>query len=98
MRISDWSSDVCSSDLAVLGDFDVARIGRPERGDGGTRYARQEEDLVGQFLVALEKFLVPDRAGFRLHHDDDAVGAEKLVAILLKRLDVFVAEERKSVV
>src|SRR3546814_7036225 len=31
MRISDWSSDVCSSDLHVLADFRFASAGDPER-------------------------------------------------------------------
>src|SRR3546814_19312775 len=30
MRISDWSSDVCSSDLHALVDYLVADAGRPE--------------------------------------------------------------------
>src|SRR3546814_10070078 len=42
MRISDWSSDVCSSDLTILSDYDMSE---PEDytfipvGDGGTALA-----------------------------------------------------------
>src|SRR3546814_4235369 len=32
MRISDWSSDVCSSDLAAVGEFDPSRLGNREIG------------------------------------------------------------------
>src|SRR3546814_14251782 len=31
MRISDWSSDVCSSDLAAVSDFECIRLGAPVR-------------------------------------------------------------------
>src|SRR3546814_9855797 len=36
MRISDWSSDVCSSDLYPLSTFDIS-IDRPRRGSPGRR-------------------------------------------------------------
>src|SRR3546814_8109809 len=43
MRISDWSSDVCSSDLECLGFFqqDRARRSRGRRLLGGLRHTRQ---------------------------------------------------------
>src|SRR3546814_18776257 len=49
MRISDWSSDVCSSDLAVGGEVQAAAVGAPRRlgidaelvGDLGQRLAAQ---------------------------------------------------------
>src|SRR3546814_20602049 len=37
MRISDWSSDVCSSDLVEDGDTNATRNGRGRRGRGRNR-------------------------------------------------------------
>src|SRR3546814_10898843 len=58
MRISDWSSDVCSSDLRLLVELDVARppLGREEIGLGpqGCRLAGVGGALVlehGQLLA-----------------------------------------------
>src|SRR3546814_14623526 len=34
MRISDWSSDVCSSDLIVLDNLEAIKLGRDRRRDG----------------------------------------------------------------
>src|SRR3546814_12756902 len=48
MRISDWSSDVCSSDLLIEGTGDVAQQlpGRAE-GVGGTHAAEDGGELQG---------------------------------------------------
>src|SRR3546814_2592729 len=64
MRISDWSSDVCSSDLA-FDDLDVARaeleaLGEQAAGqkkerarrESGTARGRSEEGRVGQECVS----------------------------------------------
>src|SRR3546814_20529427 len=52
MRISDWSSDVCSSDLAVAG---LIRIGQPDQPVlvvGGAAWVRQRSLLEQHGLVA----------------------------------------------
>src|SRR3546814_7773451 len=41
MRISDWSSDVCSSDLQIKGDVDHEFDGFLSNIAGGVRYARR---------------------------------------------------------
>src|SRR3546814_12064301 len=49
MRISDWSSDVCSSDLNTLIDFRYTQHFRAPRGKGGSgqnRTGAGGEDLV----------------------------------------------------
>src|SRR3546814_1371555 len=52
MRISDWSSDVCSSDLQVIqpllvehGRYLVDGIGIPDRNDGIERHVRKQGNL-----------------------------------------------------
>src|SRR3546814_2668425 len=61
MRISDWSSDVCSSDLRLDGlahglspwgwrECGRSRNGRKQRGDGGQ--VRSEERRVGKECVS----------------------------------------------
>jgi len=42
-------------------------------------------------VQALQPLGGPDLALARVHHDDDAVGAEHLVAVLVEGLDVLVA-------
>src|SRR3546814_11356718 len=69
MRISDWSSDVCSSDLlADAGD------GQPSRGGGGRRGGRRHvgvglsippvrhRDRVQELVVGVDSVLLPRRS------------------------------------
>src|SRR3546814_21046222 len=49
MRISDWSSDVCSSDLGIVHDEGIEVRQRPEDGLGEARRA-EREGLAGQPL------------------------------------------------
>src|SRR3546814_8105402 len=69
MRISDWSSDVCSSDLIVvvlvLGLHDWR--GRCRRGVGGVRINEAGDD-VGETLLAELRILI------RLEQDRDRFG------------------------
>src|SRR3546814_1254611 len=51
MRISDWSSDVCSSDLAGP-QADRAAIARADRGDDGAADALARADRGAARLVA----------------------------------------------
>src|SRR3546814_17254899 len=88
MRISDWSSDVCSSDLGV-----VHRIGRQERLD---HVARAGEGR-GAYRVELE------RAGGRVGDDGDRRGGlgffECRVGEVGQALEQReVGQDRKSVV
>src|SRR3546814_19286728 len=54
MRISDWSSDVCSSDLAARAiDDDRIGIGRPDRADDRVHRALAKRELVD--LTALDR-------------------------------------------
>src|SRR3546814_16960202 len=60
MRISDWSSDVCSSDLLLAGGIDVGddhRVGLVEAG----------AELLEEVVQA--------RVAMRLHHGDNAAAA-----------------------
>src|SRR3546814_1598625 len=50
MRISDWSSDVCSSDLAAMGELDIAWLEEPLRAD---RPLAQWQALARQSPVPL---------------------------------------------
>src|SRR3546814_8439817 len=68
MRISDWSSDVCSSDLVPFGviDADRRRLLHPRRADRGVF----ELDRADPFAARLDHIL---RAVGDLHH---AVGVQ----------------------
>src|SRR3546814_15723068 len=50
MRISDWSSDVCSSDLLRIGAIEPAR---PRRGGGDDGVHQQADPAAGRRLDAL---------------------------------------------
>src|SRR3546814_8899345 len=75
MRISDWSSDVCSSDLAGELFLDGA-AGRPrrlgERVDVGAGLQRDAGDDADEFL---ELLVLGDKIGFAIDLDDRAPGA-----------------------
>src|SRR3546814_5330839 len=71
MRISDWSSDVCSSDLPVDGSLAVAQICQQMLGEGGKRVVvttDEPEKYRGVHLV--EGVAVHDR------HELDALQRE----------------------
>src|SRR3546814_7873290 len=64
MRISDWSSDVCSSDLAeMIVGVELRDRLRKSRRHGDAARIR----LLGLFRVVIGRVLVADRA--REHHD-----------------------------
>src|SRR3546814_17545179 len=60
MRISDWSSDVCSSDLAVGDEFGAV---------GGARHAQPR---LGQLAAARRIIAFENRAGIGVDDDADA--------------------------
>src|SRR3546814_19206519 len=81
MRISDWSSDVCSSDLARLGDKDavlLAELGSAHLGRGAVASATR--------LTAAAHALVPlapaiaDAYGWALFKAGDRAAARQLLA------------------
>ena len=86
-----------SAARAELGDFDELDVRRPQRRDRSARHAGKEKDVVRQLAVGLEEFRRPDRAGFGLDDDDDAVGAVELVAIVLERLYIFMFQRHDLV-
>src|SRR3546814_20059910 len=54
MRISDWSSDVCSSDLREAAERDRARFGLQERLDSLTRLKNAIKRREGDIIRALD--------------------------------------------
>src|SRR3546814_15341291 len=84
MRISDWSSDVCSSDLLhALQDDRVLRVAQRLAG-GGVLQAGNGDDLAGtRFLDVLTVIRV------HLQHAPDAL------AVALHRVEDLRSEERR---
>src|SRR3546814_2075061 len=71
MRISDWSSDVCSSDLGEIGPLHRVRIGGVEAGDASDRGFEMVE---AAFLDEGGKLGAEAGGAGRLVHDDAATG------------------------
>src|SRR3546814_17750460 len=100
MRISDWSSDVCSSDLAAVEVHDLAGIGRARtqllhhRGIGALRH---EADVLAVRLVGDDEAEARGLAAHRvlLHATERkaqevelaARGGEEEVALIAARID-----------
>src|SRR3546814_15988673 len=102
MRISDWSSDVCSSDLVAAEDGAAAPIAADVPADahgemvGSVAGRRLQPDMIVEFMVAADQF----RA---LGGDDrqEAVGQvvdRRLCVLLMAMRRLEGAEARKSVV
>src|SRR3546814_19873313 len=47
MRISDWSSDVCSSDLWLMTEIETELFGMRVTGNAGIRFARTDQSSSG---------------------------------------------------
>src|SRR3546814_7812554 len=76
MRISDWSSDVCSSDLAV----DIPVIGDADTGHGNAlnaQHAMRAFERAGIAGCHLEDQVFPKRCG---HYDDKAIVSQAEMA------------------
>src|SRR3546814_19056675 len=60
MRISDWSSDVCSSDLSLVGRIGLPRaVGRPGAGEApGLGFNHRFEGVATQCPLLLEAEMV----------------------------------------
>src|SRR3546814_19568808 len=87
MRISDWSSDVCSSDLLdavplrpALGDIGDAaveegRLARQARIDGVGAFVRGAAPVAGLDLESLAHQFAAERGVIEIAADDEAAGA-----------------------
>src|SRR3546814_16716394 len=78
MRISDWSSDVCSSDLVYNGiAIEVLQHRREERqrGQGDSTYQKHEEHACDEIAVAKECALEQRPSGrCAMNHGDPESG------------------------
>src|SRR3546814_10070873 len=91
MRISDWSSDVCSSDLLARDDLAGEPLG--DRGLADPRVAHIERVVLGppaedlnrpfDFGVAADQRIDQSLAGFRVQVD--AIRFERIAALLCGR-------------
>src|SRR3546814_8723600 len=78
MRISDWSSDVCSSDLGLQGGVGLAR-------DGALGDVHQRENLLAAAPGVAHRFQgVDGLAGLRDEEADAAVGHRRLAVAELR--------------
>src|SRR3546814_11669700 len=70
MRISDWSSDVCSSDLQPLGEFQrgLEAVGEP-RLDAFAHDDAVDDDLDVMFILLVEGRRVLDLVEFSVDAD-----------------------------
>src|SRR3546814_6023138 len=75
MRISDWSSDVCSSDLALerIGEF-CKEVGADADDDREHHHFDAGADHVAEHALGKEAGAVPEREG----HEDEAGEARQL--------------------
>src|SRR3546814_3930929 len=75
MRISDWSSDVCSSDLLVAGESgqrlqalnEIAKFGDPRAIEGAADQISEKSD--GGFRIAATLMTLPGNAGEQAARD-----------------------------
>src|SRR3546814_20628068 len=100
MRISDWSSDVCSSDLRIVAfDGDLARIG-DRSGEGAVGHDAEAVAALGERPVEIAVIVVV-LGGVILVEDDLAAVGDRAAAGR-GRADAGgiarVAADRKSVV
>src|SRR3546814_4891239 len=97
MRISDWSSDVCSSDLLAAGDLRVSVIsGGRNRGPAGARNLGLAV-AAGEWIALLDAddAFEPERLA-RLVPLARQCGADMLADNLLLESDDGGTEDRKS--
>src|SRR3546814_6671919 len=58
MRISDWSSDVCSSDLPTSGDIELNGVNLTKLRGNQLRHARQRIGMIFQGFNLVERLTV----------------------------------------
>src|SRR3546814_8192687 len=85
MRISDWSSDVCSSDLLFLVQTSLIATGRPDM----HRVMGIAGAGLGAIIIVLA--LVTAIAGGRLHHSPPGIDPRSFLAFPVITIAVFAA-------
>src|SRR3546814_3506296 len=79
MRISDWSSDVCSSDLVAVPDHHIAHLAGLQ-GAGALEHTERARGVLGE----------PTDCPFRRNRDTGTLGtADHLARFLIQPLDAF---------
>src|SRR3546814_2882163 len=96
MRISDWSSDVCSSDLANLGNLEMDRE-RPAQAVGYFEKAARDFESMGAVneLAGISGMLVT--AQLQLLRPDAALAESGRAWALLPRIQIGRASGRERV-
>src|SRR3546814_18941157 len=79
MRISDWSSDVCSSDLNFLGQFTVDRPARAIGGQPGEGQRRKRRFLPGVVQGVIRRIAAAAM-------DENAAGCSKIRPAIRARM------------
>src|SRR3546814_11684346 len=95
MRISDWSSDVCSSDLADLFERHRQALGHFLRGRLAAAFVEELAAAAHQLVDRLDHMhrdadracLVGDRAGDRLTDPPGRIGREFIAAAIFEFAD-----------
>src|SRR3546814_11859150 len=77
MRISDWSSDVCSSDLVDLFAVDVD-LDKARRGDLAEMHAVRVDEVAAVLVGNLHRDMVEDHLVPAHHREDAIAGGEFL--------------------
>src|SRR3546814_16626056 len=98
MRISDWSSDVCSSDLAtgcerrsdLARDHRRRKIPRRDRGDDADRLLEHDDALVAGMT---RQHVAVDALGFLGKPFDEVGRVGNLAARLRQRLALFAGQQ-----
>src|SRR3546814_17244582 len=105
MRISDWSSDVCSSDLAPgAGDPAALQAPRAHHYQGFAGAARSRSAGAVGRAAAGQRFGQPDHAGRRAETDRKSVVSGKSVSVrvdiggrrIIKKKTNRLSQKRKS--
>src|SRR3546814_16646149 len=79
MRISDWSSDVCSSDLTKIADMFFAPPGRRDSQGIGRTYGEAVETHAHSRLNALARILEPFRSMRRADAEQALIPLVRLI-------------------
>src|SRR3546814_6562565 len=102
MRISDWSSDVCSSDLhrgpalPVLHQGGPDRVGAAGRAVGGREHGPGGAGGVRGFRRSLAPVHAGHRAGARLLHERSEEHTSELQSLMRISYAVFCLKKKKK--
>src|SRR3546814_8500441 len=93
MRISDWSSDVCSSDLLARNDRDVGRALQPRGVEAAVHRPRLDPDIVEIRPLGPDR----DRAAGRVLAEERSPRAAKHLDLCnVQGVEKLGLEDRKS--